>query len=561
MEQNPLVSVVIATHNRVELLTTRAIPSVLNQTYQNFEVIIVADRCTDDTKDRVHKIKDPRIKFVELIDRPPLVEDSHTVWRVAAAAPRNKGIEVAHGEWITHLDDDDEFTPNHIQILLERAISGYDFVYGNFLDIRPNGEQVIIGEYPPKRGHIATSSHLYSSKYRNIKFNTDPVATLEPEDWNFCRRVIEAGAKVSYINEVVYIHYRPSYVWERPKEMLASTGERFLPWMQGAQIHYEHLHRYAFAAYFVKRKKVLDLACGEGYGTYILAGEAEYVAGIEIDHPTVEYAKSRYKKDNLEFMEGSIIAVPIEGERDFDVVVCFQGLEYIKEHDKLMSEVKRLLKEDGLFIISTSNKGAYIDTPGHRNRFQVKEFNRGEFESLLRRHFANMRVFGQKVYAGSNIWSFREHESGDYVEKIVKKGDIEFYIAEETSKKASYFIGLASDTNLDPLISVTDSWLTDVSNVLFNDYEKQLKINAERIAKLSRNLQEEISQMRRMQRSIPMQLVTRYQRITDKLLRSGTKRRHYYELGLTGVRVILNEGWKSFFMKVWHRLSRRSATK
>ena len=121
-EQNPLVSVIIPTHNRAELLTTRAIPSVLNQTYQNFELIIVADRCTDDTKDRVQKTGDPRIKFVDLTDRPPLPEDLHARWRVAASAPRNKGFEMAQGEWITQIDDDDEFTPDHIEVLLQNPL-------------------------------------------------------------------------------------------------------------------------------------------------------------------------------------------------------------------------------------------------------------------------------------------------------------------------------------------------------------------------------------------------------------------------------------------------------
>ena len=61
------------------------------------------------------------MKLIELTDRPPLPDDPHARWRVAAAAPRNKGLELAQGEWITHLDDDDEFTPNHIAVLLQKA--------------------------------------------------------------------------------------------------------------------------------------------------------------------------------------------------------------------------------------------------------------------------------------------------------------------------------------------------------------------------------------------------------------------------------------------------------
>ena len=572
MEQNPLVSVIIPTHNRAELLTTRAIPSVLNQIYQNFEIIVVADGCTDDTKDRIQKIEDPRITFVELTDRPPLPEDLAARWRVAAAAPRNKGFEMAHGEWIAQLDDDDEFTPNHIEVLLERALMGFDFVYGNILAIKPDGEQAIIGKYPPKHGHISTQSYICSSKYKNIKFNTDPTATEEPEDWNFCRRVIEAGARVSYVNEVVCIQYLPLRAYERLREM-EWTGERFLPWMEGAQIHYEHLHRYAFATYFVKGKKLLDLACGEGYGTNMLAKEAKYVAGVEIDKTTVQHARSRYIRDNLEFIEGSILDVPIESEKKFDVVVCFEAIEHIAEHDKLLSEVERLLKDDGLFIVSTPNKAVDTDARDYHDTFRVKELDFREFRSLLSQYFTNVHIFGQRIYAGSNMWGIHEQECRGYVEEVVKKGDMEFYFAERTSKEPFYIIALASNASLKPFTSITDSWLTDASNEIFHEHEKRLATlkhtlqdKAAQISSLKTSLQEKVtqihrleSQMQQIQRSIPMQLVNGYQRRVEKLLRPGTRRRHCYELGLSGIRVILNEGWKSFFRKAWNRLARRPA--
>ena len=84
--------------------------------------------------------------------------------------------------------------------------------------------------------------------------------------------------------------------------------------ISGAEIHYEHLHRYAFASQFVKGKKVLDLASGEGYGTFILSQEAHSVVGIEIDPVAVSHAKTTYEKKNIEFIEGSILNIPIRGE-------------------------------------------------------------------------------------------------------------------------------------------------------------------------------------------------------------------------------------------------------
>ena len=65
--------------------------------------------------------------------------------------------------------------------------------------------------------------------------------------------------------------------------LLEPTGERYLPWLEEASIGYEHLHRYAYATQFVKNKRVLDLASGEGYGSYLLAKTAKSVTGIDID--------------------------------------------------------------------------------------------------------------------------------------------------------------------------------------------------------------------------------------------------------------------------------------
>ena len=94
--------------------------------------------------------------------------------------------------------------------------------------------------------------------------------------------------------------------------MLEWTGERYVPWMEEGDIHYEHLHRYRFAKEFVKGKKALDLACGEGYGSFMLAEDARKVIGIDIDEVTIRHASSKYVKENLTFMKGSITDIPIK---------------------------------------------------------------------------------------------------------------------------------------------------------------------------------------------------------------------------------------------------------
>src|SRR2546428_1724949 len=100
--------------------------------------------------------------------------------------------------------------------------------------------------------------------------------------------------------------------------MLEWTGERFLPWLREATIAYEHIHRYAFAATFVKGKRVLDLASGEGYGSNILAAAASSVIGIDIDENVIRHAAEKYTAPNLSFVCGSITDVPGQSDHFFD---------------------------------------------------------------------------------------------------------------------------------------------------------------------------------------------------------------------------------------------------
>src|ERR1700752_4782643 len=154
---------------------------------------------------------------------------------------------------------------------------------------------------------------------------------------------------------------------KKASPLLEWTGERYLPWLEEAAIGYEHLHRYAYSTQFVQNKRVLDLACGEGYGSYLLAKSAKSVVAIDIDENSIKHARNKYIKQNIEFKVGSVTEVPIAGEHLFEVIVCFEALEHIEDHQKLLSEMKRLLTPDGIFIVSTPNKTVYTDEPQYNN--------------------------------------------------------------------------------------------------------------------------------------------------------------------------------------------------
>jgi SAM-dependent methyltransferase len=169
-------------------------------------------------------------------------------------------------------------------------------------------------------------------------------------------------------------------------------------------IAYEHLHRYAHTAQFLKGKRVLDLASREGYGARLLAGTAESVVGVDADEAVVRQAAQKHNQANLKFIAGSVTGVPIADDHSFDAIVCFDAIEPTTDECRLFKEVKRLLKEDGFFIVSAPGKsaGAAVE---QENPFRVKEFTADEFRAMLAPHFKHVQFFGQSVYTISTIES------------------------------------------------------------------------------------------------------------------------------------------------------------
>jgi GT2 family glycosyltransferase/2-polyprenyl-3-methyl-5-hydroxy-6-metoxy-1,4-benzoquinol methylase/glycosyltransferase involved in cell wall biosynthesis len=188
--------------------------------------------------------------------------------------------------------------------------------------------------------------------------------------------------------------------WRSPVT-LEWTGERYLPEVEG-DIAIEHLHRYAIASEFCKDNSVLDIACGEGYGSHLISKNAAQIVGVDIDQLTVEHANAKYKKTNLTFLQGSCAEIPCKSGM-FDIVVSFETIEHHDEHEEMLKEIKRVLKPNGLLIISSPDKLEYSDKPKFNNEFHVKELYKNEFEALLRTQFADVKLLGQRITYGSTI--------------------------------------------------------------------------------------------------------------------------------------------------------------
>lgn len=204
-KKHPLVTVRIATYNKSKELFERCLPSVLSQSYKNIEVIIVGDHCTDDTQERIEKLNDQRIKFVNFPRRNTYPDDPLYRWFVAGSPGMNYGVELANGDWIAPIDDDDEFSPSHIETLVKLAqTSRAELVYGALKQINEsNNEHRIIYSDPPELGKFSFQAALYPRALDFFQYDEQSWVAREPGDWNLCRRMLAAGVTFTSTKDVV----------------------------------------------------------------------------------------------------------------------------------------------------------------------------------------------------------------------------------------------------------------------------------------------------------------------------------------------------------------------
>ena len=195
---------------------------------------------------------------------------------------------------------------------------------------------------------------------------------------------------------------------------LTFTGERFTPEVRGP-IWYEHWHRYAFVAGIVRGRRVLDAACGEGYGSFLLAHTAAQVTGIDISADAVAHAHERYPLGNLEFVHGSVTGLPLP-DACVDVVVSFETIEHLSPQREMLAEFRRVLTPDGVLVISSPNRPVYNEAGEVENHFHVGELDRAELKALLDPAFPQQAWHAQRVVAQSALWA--EGASGQGIQYL-----------------------------------------------------------------------------------------------------------------------------------------------
>lgn len=177
---------------------------------------------------------------------------------------------------------------------------------------------------------------------------------------------------------------------------LMNTGERILLEIETPLMIARHFSAYRFAKDYASNKQILDIGCGEGYGTHYLSGFAREAVGVDYDEPIINYAKNKYQKENLSFYCLDIKSLSTLKNK-FDIIYAFQVIEHLREPDKFLRDVNNLLKEDGIFICSTPNKlDASPNSAIPLNRFHVKEYLFEEFKELMGNHFSGVEIFSLK---------------------------------------------------------------------------------------------------------------------------------------------------------------------
>ena len=236
------------------------------------------------------------------------------------------------------------------------------------------------------------------------------------------------------------------------------------------------MHRYRLAQTLSIGKRVIDLASGEGYGSALLSQSAESVIGVEIDPSAAAYSSGKYQNDNLRYVVGDIRRTPLH-EGEFDVAVCFEAIEHVKHPEEVLAEARRLLRDDGVLVVSTPERGAYSDQRNFENEFHEHEFYEDEFRELLEQVFPHVGILAQRLLALSAVWPLDEPCSS--FETTYVAADSAEIGPENAALEPMYCIAVctADAQRMPDLGSRSVSVFVDPEQALLAEHERALNLN------------------------------------------------------------------------------------
>jgi len=265
-----------------------------------------------------------------------------------------------------------------------------------------------------------------------------------------------------------------------PREAAANpepfTGERLTASVHG-QVEIEHYHRYLYSRGFCRDRDVLDVASGEGYGTAQLAQVARFVVGVEFAGATARNASTNFPRSNLRFVQADARVLPLN-DASIDVVTSFETIEHFDRQEEFVAEVRRVLRPEGCFIVSTPDRDVYSPPGSQPNPFHVREFDRAEFLDLLHRHFQYVSLIRQRPMLVSGLFP---EEPAEIPPLIFERAGEQTFSSDTALPKAPYLIAIASALapRLAPVSLLVER--SDVDNIRYADHQAELEAELERL--------------------------------------------------------------------------------
>ena len=314
----------------------------------------------------------------------------------------------------------------HPDLVIETHALEINGVSGSLEELVRTLESCGYGLFDMAKG-VKTSAKQYASDYGR-KLGT-VLASTRTVDLESLRQEIETfKQRPSEESEAITRKILDAGSSKPPEIGLQCTGERIVPGQVPPMLYAEHAARYAFAASIVRGGRVLDLGCGAGYGSDILRKSgARKVLGVDVDKGAIEYAKSHYGAEGLEFEQAD--AERLESAK-FDLVVAFEVLEHAVDRGGFLDSAKRALDKKGMLVVSMPS----LDDSPHPD---VREKHlEAEFRALLEERFRHVHIFKQSHLFGVAITGQR----GGRVSNAL----------EPDPQKPKHVIAVCSDSNKDP---------------------------------------------------------------------------------------------------------------
>ena len=223
--------------------------------------------------------------------------------------------------------------------------------------------------------------------------------------------------------------------------MIDFTGERVIPGEVPEDLWAEHLSRYLFAGRYARGVAALDVGCGAGYGAAELARHAAFVAAIDPAVEALRYASGRYKSPNLFFARAYAEAIPLKS-RSMGLITAFEVIEHLSDWRPLIAEARRVLREDGVFLVSTPNTLYYTEARAKigPNPFHTREFSFPEFRDVLLGSFPKVAILLQ-----NHTESILFHPSSPPIPPVDARVDL----TSSAPADSHFFLAVCSFTTVD----------------------------------------------------------------------------------------------------------------